>query len=68
MTACRPQLPWRAMTSAPKDGTYVILADWFGLVMRGFWDGADWRLTMTGSPTVEPVMWQPIPPMFVNSL
>lgn len=56
------------MTSAPKDGTDVLLADWIGLVLQGFWDGANWRVRMTGVPAFEPVRWAPVPEMGVNSL
>lgn len=64
----RPTLPWKVMTSAPKDGTKVLLADWVGLVMQGYWDGAVWRLTTTGNPEFEPVQWATIPPIGENSL
>lgn len=67
MNVCRPH-PWRDMASAPKDGTHVVLSDWMDLVMVGYWDGTNWVLTMTGAPVFEPVMWQPIPPMFESSL
>ncbi len=64
----RPIQPWKEMASAPKDGTDILLADFVGLTLMGFWDGTNWRVHMTGLPIFEPVLWARVPPMFRNSL
>lgn len=55
---------WRAIESAPKDGTRVLLR-WGATVTEGSWDHGDaqcWRTFAAGwIRAVTPTEWQPLP-------
>lgn len=60
---------WRTIDSAPKDGT-VILLDWTGDVISGFWDGyhqrwciqlADGSVWDGKAHDYQPARWRPLP-------
>ena len=55
------------MATVPTDGTEVMLADDFGFVVKGYWDGSAWIVEPSG-PMFEPVKWMPVPPVGENSL
>lgn len=54
---------WKLIAAAPTDGTEILLQNFTGTIMQGYWDGARWLVSSSGTPFPDPVRWQAVPDM-----
>lgn len=53
-------MKWRLMTTAPQDGTEILIWDRVGFVDVAFWNPISLRWT-NGDVDLKPTHWMPLP-------
>lgn len=66
-TAQEDRMTWKPISSAPRDGTPIILyhPEWQVKRLQGGWDAHEeaWRVHGWGCPATQPDLWHPMPPL-----